>query len=60
SISSQVEKGKVVETSSKGTKRLRKRVVASTSVLRALPARRFGVQDVGEHGLKWFNTQKEA
>ncbi|MCD7445833.1 hypothetical protein HAX54_000072, partial [Datura stramonium] len=36
-----------------------KGVSPSSSVPRAPPARRFRVKAVEEHGLKWFNAQKE-
>ncbi|MCD9643827.1 hypothetical protein HAX54_031674, partial [Datura stramonium] len=49
-----------VATLSKGFKRLRKGVALSSSLQRAPSARRFEDKVVEEHGLKWFNAQKEA
>ncbi|MCD9645773.1 hypothetical protein HAX54_034973 [Datura stramonium] len=59
-MASHENKGKDVETSRKGFKSLRKGVPHSLPTQRAPLARRFGAQAIEEHGLKWFNAQKEA
>ncbi|MCD9559382.1 hypothetical protein HAX54_017307 [Datura stramonium] len=59
-MASHSNKGKEVETSRKGFKRMRKEFTPNSSASRAPPARRFRAQDIEEHGLKWFNAQKEA
>ncbi|MCE3050384.1 hypothetical protein HAX54_047084, partial [Datura stramonium] len=59
-MASRANKGKEVATSRKGFKWLRKRVAHSSSTPRAPPSRRFRAQSIEEHGLKWFNMQKEA
>ncbi|MCD9638623.1 hypothetical protein HAX54_022710 [Datura stramonium] len=51
-------KDKEVANSSKGFKWLRRGVTPRSSAPRAPPARRFGAQDIEEHGLKWFNEKK--
>ncbi|MCD7460655.1 hypothetical protein HAX54_044068 [Datura stramonium] len=54
------DKGKEVAIASKGFKRLRKGVASSSSAQKAPHVRRFGAKAAEEHGLKWFNAQKEA
>ncbi|MCD7473414.1 hypothetical protein HAX54_015252 [Datura stramonium] len=57
---SRANKGKEVAVGSKGFKKLRKGVASSLSSQKEPPIRRFGAKAVEEHGLKWFNAQKEA
>ncbi|MCE3216524.1 hypothetical protein HAX54_006778 [Datura stramonium] len=54
------KKDKEVETSSKGFKRPKKGVSPSSLVLMEPPTRKFGAKAVEEHGIEWFNSQKEA
>ncbi|MCE0481251.1 hypothetical protein HAX54_038846 [Datura stramonium] len=45
----------------KGLKRLREGTKGSKSLAaKAPPVGRFGAKAINEHGLKWFNAQKEA
>ncbi|MCD7453237.1 hypothetical protein HAX54_020180, partial [Datura stramonium] len=59
-MASRANKGKEVETSSKGFKRLRKGVTPSSSVPRVHPTRMFEAKSIEEHWLKCFNALKEA
>ncbi|MCD9645870.1 hypothetical protein HAX54_035180 [Datura stramonium] len=60
-MASHVDKGKEVEVSNQGLKRLRKGTKGSTSLATKAPnARRFGATAMEPHGLKWFNAKKEA
>ncbi|MCD9640535.1 hypothetical protein HAX54_025889, partial [Datura stramonium] len=59
-MTSKYGKGKEVETTNKGLKRLRKGTKGlSSSTTKATPARKSGAKVVEPHRLKWFNTQKE-
>ncbi|MCE2055061.1 hypothetical protein HAX54_041871, partial [Datura stramonium] len=60
-MASRVDKGKEVVVADKGLKRLRKGTKGLKSLAaKTPPARRFRAKAIKEHGLKWFNTEKEA
>ncbi|MCD9646484.1 hypothetical protein HAX54_036355 [Datura stramonium] len=59
-MASRADKEREVAVASKGFKRLRKGVALSSLAQKVPPSRRFGAKAVEEHGLKWFNAQKEA
>ncbi|MCD9643646.1 hypothetical protein HAX54_031278 [Datura stramonium] len=59
-MTSRADKGKELVVARKVFKRLRKGVASSLSSQKAPPTRRFAAKVVEEHGLKWFNAQKEA
>ncbi|MCE2055414.1 hypothetical protein HAX54_042540, partial [Datura stramonium] len=59
-MASGADKGKEVSVARKGFKRLMEGVSLSSSTQKAPPARSFGAKAVEEHGIKCFNTQKEA
>lgn len=60
-MESKANKGKEVEIATTGFKQLRKSTKgASSSAVKATPARRFGEKTVEPHGITWFNTKKEV
>ncbi|MCD7449166.1 hypothetical protein HAX54_049719, partial [Datura stramonium] len=60
-MASRADKEKEVIVAEKGLRQLRKGTKESkSSTTKAPPARRFGEKFIEEHGLKWFNAQKEA
>ncbi|MCE3051556.1 hypothetical protein HAX54_050181, partial [Datura stramonium] len=60
-MESRDNKGKEVVVADKCLKRLSKGTKGSKSPpAKAPPTRRFRVKAIEDHGLKWFNTQKEA
>ncbi|MCE2055239.1 hypothetical protein HAX54_042264, partial [Datura stramonium] len=60
-MASRANNGKEVVVSDKGLKGLRKGTKGSkSSTIKSPPARRFRANALEEHGLKWFNAEKEA
>ncbi|MCD7467515.1 hypothetical protein HAX54_004985 [Datura stramonium] len=59
-MSSRADKGREIAVARKWFRRLRKGVASSSSAQKIPSIRRFGAKDVEEHGIKWFNAQKEA